>query len=100
MRIALPTLLLSSVLLLAPGLSFAGEGCMGAGADTAVSHIFDSADADGSGTLTPTEYAGAGLESFGVSFADADLDGNGETSKAEYFELYDAHHSTGERVSL
>lgn len=65
-----------------------------------VEHIFDVADADGSGTLSEAEYAEAGLERFGVSFADSDLDGNGETSLTEYLALYDRHHASGDEVRL
>jgi hypothetical protein len=82
----------------------AGEGCGSAGsAASVVHHIFDMADRDGSGTLTEAEYGAAGLERFGVSFADSDADGDGETSQAEYLELYERHHSDvadDERISL
>jgi hypothetical protein len=81
-----------------PGAALSGEGC--GGAQSVVQHIFDAAVADGSGTLSPAEYDAAGLERFGVTFTASDTDGDGETSKGEYFELYERHHSTDDRVSI
>jgi len=60
-----------------------------------VQKIFDTADVDGSGTLTAAEYRAAALQDFGVSFAQSDLDGDGETTLEEYLELYVAHHPVG-----
>jgi len=98
MRLVTITAIASLVALLAPGLALAGESCGGGGAESVVSHIFDAADQDGSGSLTAAEYGEAGLEDFGVSFADSDTNQDGETSKAEYLELYERIHT--ERISL
>lgn len=81
----------SLALLVAPALlaatpAAAGEGC---GGDTAaVRQIFDSADTDRSGALSPAEYGNARLESFGVSFDETDANADGETSFREYLDLY------------
>ena len=65
-----------------------------------VRHIFDVADTDGSGTLTPEEYTASELDRYGVSFEQCDADGDGETSLAEYLDLYDRHHPDPDGVSL
>lgn len=57
-----------------------------------VTHIFDAADRDGDGSLSPEEYEAAGLERYGVSFDQSDLDGSGATSREEYLDLYRRHH--------
>lgn len=81
-----------------PGTVLAGEGC---GGDlSVVEHIFLSADGDGSGSLSPAEYAAAGLEGFGVSFAESDANRDGEISLAEYVALYERHHPGGDRLDL
>jgi hypothetical protein len=69
----------------------AGEGCASS-AEAKVQHIFDAADVDGSGSLSPSEYESAGLQSFGVSFAETDADGDGETTLDEYLDLYHRTH--------
>ncbi len=89
MRRTLITLTLSLSLTLFAGTAWAGPGC---GGTSAVQHIFDAADEDGDGALTQAEYEGAGLQEFGVSFFDSDLDGDGVTSLDEYQTLYDMHH--------
>ena len=100
MRFSYPMTLIA-LLALAPGFASAGDSCGGAkSADTVVEHIFDSADEDGSGTLSAAEYDAARLGNFGVTFAESDTDGNGETSKAEYLELYERHHSAEERIDI
>jgi hypothetical protein len=81
-----------------PGSVLAGEGC--SSGQSVVQHIFDAADQDGSGGLSAAEYGAAGLERFGVTFAESDLNGDGETSLAEYLELYERHHSSADRISL
>ena len=65
-----------------------------------VKHIFEMADKDGSGTLTRAEYREARLQRYGVSFDDCDADADGETSLAEYLELYERHHPDEDRGSL
>ena len=70
----------------------------GEGGRELVRHIFDAADKDGSGSLTRAEYAEARLERFGVSFEDCDANADGETSMAEYLDLYDRHHSEQDRI--
>ena len=77
--------------------ALSGEGY---DARAVVRHIFEVADADDSGSLTPAEYTAAGLERYGVSFQDCDADGDGETSLAEYLGLYDRHHPSDDGVSL
>jgi hypothetical protein len=83
-------------MLVAPAAS-AGSGCDGA---SVVQHIFDAADEDGSGTLSRAEYEAAGLQDFGLSFADSDLDGDGETSLDEYESLYEMHHPSGDGAEV
>lgn len=69
--------------------------------EAVVAHIFDEADTDDSGALDATEYATAGLARYGVAFEDSDLDGDGETTRAEYLQLYRAHHPpTGEARAI
>ena len=65
----------------------------GAGHEEIVAHIFEMADADGSGSLDESEYEEAGLAKYGVSFTDCDADEDGETSLREYLDLYLQHHS-------
>jgi hypothetical protein len=101
MRLWIPSVLAATSIALLPASALAGEGCGSArSAESVVQHIFESADRDGSGSLTAAEYDAAGLERFGVSFADTDANGDGETSQAEYFELYQRHHPDEERISL
>jgi hypothetical protein len=75
--------------------ALAGEGCSGT---SVVGHIFDKADTDRSGSLTPAEYGAAGLERFGVAFEGYDANADGEISAAEYLELYERHHAPGDPV--
>lgn len=58
-----------------------------------VRHIFEMADADGSGGLSAEEYRAAGLHRYGVPFEDSDTNKDGSTSLAEYLSLYERHHS-------
>ena len=51
---------------------------------------------DGDGSLTRTEYEGAGLQRFGVSFDESDTDADGSTSLAEYVERYERHHPSAD----
>ena len=71
----------------------------GSDARSIVSHIFRMADTDGSGSLSPLEYREAGLERFGVSFAESDANSDGETSLDEYLALYERHHPPADRAS-
>lgn len=75
--------------ILAAQVASAGDGH---DATAVVEHIFEMADRDGDGRLSPEEYEKAGLQRFGVSFDESDLDSDGETSLAEYLELYHLHH--------
>ena len=72
--------------------ALAGSGECG-GAKNVVQHIFDSADSNGDGSLTPDEYDAAGLQSYGVPFAAYDTNEDGLTSWDEYLALYERHHA-------
>jgi len=74
---------------------FAIAGTAAAGgheATAVVEHIFEMADQDQDGALTPGEYEEADLSRFGLSFDDSDMNGDGETTLDEYLELYRVHH--------
>ena len=74
--------------------AYAG-GCEGGhNAINVVVHIFDTADQDRDGVLTRVEYEDAGLQNYGVTFEQSDLDADGLTSLDEYIELYKFHHTT------
>ena len=88
---------ISCLLLLLPAGALAGGY---QDAQSVVEHIFDVADRDESGTLTPEEYAGAGLERYGVSFEDSDANADGEIALSEYLDLYERHHPSDDRVGL
>ena len=77
--------------------ALAGEGH---DPERVVQHIFQTADRDQDGLLSPDEYAAAGLEGFGVPFEDSDLDGDGATSADEYLELYLRHHPPGDGTDV
>ena len=87
------SLLVAATFLVAP-VALAG-GAQDAAA--VVEHIFEQADRDGDGSLTPAEFEGAGLGNYGVSFDDSDLNGDGEVSMAEYLEIYHRHHPPYDR---
>lgn len=89
MRIIATTALAAFALAIIPGFAEAGEGCKNF---DVVSHIFEASDTDGSGTLSAQEYADAGLERYGVTFQEYDVNGDGETSLDEYLDMYDRHH--------
>ncbi len=75
-------------------------GCMSSDSSVGiVKHIFDRADQDQDGVLTPAEYEEAGLQSYGVTFEQSDTDADGTTSLDEYIELYQKHHPTSEEGS-
>ena len=57
-----------------------------------VQHIFNTADQDQDGLLTQLEYEDAGLQVYGVTFEQSDLDADGATSIQEYLLLYEFHH--------
>jgi hypothetical protein len=57
-----------------------------------VRHIFDTADRNRDGVLTRLEYEDAGLQLYGVTFEESDLDADGATSMQEYIWLYEYHH--------
>ena len=69
----------------------AGPGC-GQDAGAVADHIFDASDTNQDGSLSPDEYADAGLERYGVSFEAFDTNDDGATSREEYLELFDRHH--------
>ena len=61
-------------------------------------HIFEQADADKNGVLTPGEHVSAGLDRFGASFADFDLDRDSQVTWDEYRSIFERHHpAPGER---
>ncbi len=92
---ALPILALLAALTL-PSLDSSGDYS----AREVVGHIFETADADGSGSLSAAEYEAAHLFRFGVSFEDTDADGNGETTLDEYLTLFDQHHPSSETADI
>lgn len=96
MRLALTTLAAFGSLLLA------GPAPAGGGHDpiAVVEHIFEQADADGSGTVSRVEYANARLERFGVTFEACDANADGETSWSEYLDVYLRHHPSPERSRI
>jgi hypothetical protein len=89
MRIIARIALAAFVLAVVPGSAVAGEGCK---EFDVVSHVFDTADTDDSGTLSRQEYADAGFERYGVPFDEYDVNGDGETSLEEYLETFDRVH--------
>lgn len=93
--VVFPLVALAAACLSAP--AGAGEG---GDPRSVVVHIFEAADADQSGTLTRAEYEGAGLQRFGVSFDQSDANADGQTSLAEYLDLYDRHHPGEGRVRM
>ena len=63
-------------------------------------HIFEKADADKDGLLTPEEHESAGLGRFGASFSDFDLDRDSRVTWDEYRSIFERHHGTsGERAA-
>jgi hypothetical protein len=90
MRLVLCIAFAGFALAVAPVAALAGENCTGD--FDVVTHIFQTSDTDGSGTLSPEEFEQAGLARYGVSFDAYDTDGDGQTSLDEYHALYDAHH--------
>ena len=55
-------------------------------------HIFANTDADNSGTLSLEEYVDGGLDHYGASFEDFDLDDNEAITLAEYRSLFIRFH--------
>ncbi|UCE84875.1 MAG: hypothetical protein JSU66_11000 [Deltaproteobacteria bacterium] len=89
MRTIAALALAAFALAILPGSAPAGEGCK---KFDVVSHIFDTADTDGSGTLSRQEYSDAGLERYGVAFDEYDVNSDGEASFEEYLDVYKRHH--------
>lgn len=89
MRRSATAISLAFAVFASPTAALAGDAQCGA---SVVQHIFDMADKDQNGALSPEEYESAGLERYGVSFAQTDANGDGETSMAEYLALYQKHH--------
>ena len=92
MRFLLLSLATGSFLLLAAS-AHAGDCGGDKSATTAAQEIFEKADSNGDGALSPAEYSEAGMQRFGVGFDEYDLDANGEASLEEYLELFERHHS-------
>jgi Ca2+-binding EF-hand superfamily protein len=90
MRLGSCTACAALALVFVPASALAGDGC-GSGFDV-VTHIFETSDRDGSGTLSPEEFEQAGLARYGVSFGAYDTNGDGEASLDEYREIYDRYH--------
>lgn len=63
-------------------------------------HIFEAADTDGDGALTPEEYADAGLAGFGVTFEDSDADSDGRLTAGEFMQLYLEHHPSDDGIDI
>ena len=83
-------------LVAAPTSALAGGGC-NSDFDPAT-HLFETTDADGSGTISPEEFADAGLERYGLGFDAYDTDGDGEASLDEYLELFDRTHPVEDQI--
>lgn len=95
-------LILGTITLTATALAstaHAGPGCA-QHANSVAAHIFDTSDADGSGALSPEEYAGAGLERYGMTFEAFDANGDGETSREEYLNLFRRHHPPTNEMTI
>ena len=56
--------------------------------------IFQSADRDGDGVLTETEYASAGLDGYGASFPTFDENADGSVVIEEYRSVFVRFHNT------
>lgn len=89
--VLIPLAALVAAVLVAPATALAGDGCHDPIA--AVAGLFDGADADGDGLLTPDEYDRAELTRYGASFEDTDANGDGTTTFDEYVELYQRIHA-------
>ena len=84
---------LAMALLATSTTAYAGGDCeSGYDPVAAVQHIFNAADQDQDGLLTQLEYEDAGLQVYGVTFEQSDLDADGATSIQEYILLYEFHH--------
>ncbi len=84
---------LAMALLATSSTAYAGGGCeSGYDPVDVVQHIFNTADQDQDGLLTQLEYEDAGLQVYGVTFEQSDLDADGATSIHEYILLYEFHH--------
>ena len=62
-----------------------------------VEHIFDVADQNEDRSLSLEEFDAAGLQQFGLSFAESDTNADGGVSILEYLDLYRRYHSQGEQ---
>jgi hypothetical protein len=83
---------LATALLATSSTAYAGGCESGYDPVDVVQHIFNAADQDADGLLTQLEYEDAGLQVYGVTFEESDLDADGATSMQEYLLLYEFHH--------
>jgi hypothetical protein len=87
------TAVLATITAITMALASGGVAAGGLGdARAVVTHIFEMADGDADGTLTPAEYDEAGLARYGVSFEQCDGNADGEMSVDEYIETYERFH--------
>jgi len=91
------TIVALSLAMIASPIPALASGC-GEDAGGIAAHIFDMSDSDADGFLSPDEFANAGLERYGMSFEDYDVNGDGAASVDEYFDLFDAHHPPAEVI--
>ena len=72
-----------------PSSARAGEGC---NTFDLATHIFETSDRDGSGSLSREEFEAAGLARYGMPFEAYDANGDGQASLEEYLDLFDRYH--------
>ena len=59
-------------------------------------HIFENADGNNDGILTPMEHEAAGLGKYGADFPVFDIDKDGNVTLKEYRTIFDRFHNSAE----